>query len=133
MNWNLIRVLFPRWAFFEKIGHRFDLEFKVTGSHDWNKIDFSQTRQPLSFFINPEANLAMAHVNIIEHFVSDLQDSPKTNPLELRTYPLLSSLILEKVKLYEFDASSLQFRILARKGKEIEPLFYSNILKVKTS
>lgn len=131
MKIQLFRALFPRWDFFDKIGHRFDLEFKTEGSNSWNDIEFSQKRTPLGFFLNPETNLAMAQVNIIEHFVSDLQDSPQEDPQNFTSYKLLSALVKQKLTAYEFNSTSVQFRVIARKNELKEAIFYSNFFKVK--
>ena len=68
--------------------------------------------------------MALAQMNIIEHFVSDLQDS-KENPT---SYKLLISLV--KVKLAELGINNqkIQFKIISMTESETDDVFVSEMV-----
>ena len=132
---NLIRALFPRWSFFDRIGHHFELEFKVQNSRDWQKISFDQDRKAFSLFVNPAVNLAMAQVNIIEHFMGEISDLQRINSevdskdvQDLTTFRLLRSLIEVKLEAFEIPAGPFQFKILACSPEEKLDVYISDWL-----
>lgn len=120
---NLIRAVFPHWNFFDRISHSFELEFKTAISHQWQRISFDQKREIFSLFINPNCNMVLAQMNIIEHFVSDLQDS-KDNKT---SYKLLTSLVRVKVNELGIKDQKIQFKIVSVMENKMDDLFVSEI------
>lgn len=130
---HLIRAVFPRWNFFDQVAYNFELEFKVKDASNWSPIQFYQKRQPLSLFLNTQTNMALAEVNIIEHFAKDIQDLQNKNALvhsrdihKLVSYKLLKSLIEIKLQDYELPSSSVQFKIVARNTQESLDIYISD-------
>jgi hypothetical protein len=123
---NLFRALFPRWNFFDQISHRFELEYKTSKSGQWQKISFDQKRTLLSPLINPSYNLALAQINIIEHFVSDLEER-KNNQT---SYKLLLSLVKVKLLALGISKEKIQFQVVAVLKNEREIIFTSEKVEI---
>jgi hypothetical protein len=130
---NLIRALFPRWNFFDRVGHHFEIEIKIKDSSVWQKISFEQERRSFSLFVNPMMNLALAQVNIIEHFVSDLGDLQKVRAeiesreiQALTTFKMLLALLQVKMKDFEIGPAAFQFKILACSPSEKSDVYISD-------
>lgn len=77
--------------------------------------------------------MALAQVNVIEHFAQDIQNLQSVNPLidskevqGLTSFRLLKSILEEKMQDFEFAASSIQFKIVARSPDEIMDLYISD-------
>lgn len=134
---NLIRALFPNWNFFDQVAYSFELEFKVPGGVHWEPISFYQPRKAFSLFLSPQSNMALAQVNVIEHFAQDIQTLQLENPLidskdvqRLTSYKILKSILEEKLKIFEFDSASIQFKVIARSPHEVLDLYISDIISV---
>ncbi|MBC7538392.1 MAG: hypothetical protein H7281_06200 [Bacteriovorax sp.] len=117
---NLIRAMFPNWNFFDRIAYGFELEFKVKNSYKWERISFDQKRLPLGLFISPNCSMALAQVNILEHFARDIQElqAIKTEihskDLEdLTTFKMLRSILRVKLNESGFEDKVIQFKIVA--------------------
>ena len=130
---HLLRALFPKWSFFDQVAYKFEVEFKVAGSSNWIPITFFQTRQPLGLFLNPQVNMALAQVNIIEHFAHDIQLLQQRNDQirskdvhKLTSYKLLHSLLYVKLKEFDLDPRTIQFKIVARSPQETVDVFISD-------
>jgi hypothetical protein len=123
---NLFRAIFPRWNFFDQITHRFELEYKTSKTSQWQKISFDQKRALLSPIINPSCNLALAQINIIEHFVSDLEEGSRTQT----SYKLLLSLVKIKLSALGIHSEKIQFQVVAVLKDEREIVFTSEEVKV---
>ena len=130
---NLIRAIFPNWNFFDKVAYNFEVEFKVKDAKVWEKISFDQTRQSLGLFVNPDCTVALAQVNIIEHFAKDIQDLQDEDSFvdskdvqNLTTFKMLRSLISAKLQEYDFQESALQFKIVACSPNEKIDVYISD-------
>jgi len=130
---NLIRALFPKWNFFDQIAYHFELEFKVPGAHEWSAISFQQTRKRLSLFLNAEVNLALAHMNILEHFAEDIQALQTNSPLipsrdiqQLTTFKMVRSLLRLKLQQFESQPDVVQFKLTAKNPNESVDLYISD-------
>ncbi len=137
---NLIRALFPNWNFFDRVAFSFELWFKVRGSVKWEVISFEQTRQPFGLLLNPDVNIALAQINIVEHFTKDIQDLQSLNPLihsrdvqNLSTFKMLRSLIEVKLKDFEVSTSEIQFKVVAINPKEKIDLYISDWINVESA
>lgn len=136
---NLIRALFPKWSFFDRIASHFHLEFKIPGVNEWTPISFEQNRKFFGLFINHECNLALAEVNIIEHFAQDVQELQMQNPRvhskevqRLSTFKMLSALLQYKLKKFELEADQVQFKISAVSPSEEIVIYISDWIGLKT-
>lgn len=123
---NLFRAIFPRWNFFDQISHRFELEYKTSNSKQWQKISFDQTRTIFSPLINPSCNLALAQINIIEHFVTDLEEGNK----EQTSFNLLLSLVKVKLATLGVNQGEIQFQVVAVFKDEKDVVFTSEKVKL---
>ena len=129
---NLIRALFPKWNFFDRIAYTFELQYKLKSSNSWQKIVFEHNYSTLGLFVNEKYNLSLAHFNIVEHFASDIQDpyfSESAAP-DLPTYKLLKSLLAVKISELGLSESDLQFKIVAVSSKENFDLYTSRSIKI---
>jgi hypothetical protein len=66
---NQFRALFPKWSFFDRVASPYILEIKI--QEEWQHFQFDQKRTWYSLFVNPDLNLALAQVNLLEHFIQD--------------------------------------------------------------
>lgn len=123
---NLFRAIFPRWNFFDQISHRFELEYKTSKTSQWHKISFDQKRTLFSPIINPSCNLALAQINIIEHFVSDLEEGSENQT----SYKLLLSLVKVKLSALGIRSEKIQFQVVAVLKDEREIVFTSEMVEV---
>ncbi len=114
---SLIRALFPNWNFFDRIAYSFELQFQIESESEWQTISFSQKRNWYNLFFNPECNMALAQINIIEHFARDLQEVrlqfdsvlAEEKIQNLTTFRLLKSLLNNRPS----PGQSLIFKIVA--------------------
>lgn len=84
--------------------------------------------------------MALAQVNVIEHFSQDIQDLQSLNPLvdskdvqQLTSFKLLKTILEVKLQEFEFSSSTVQFKIVAHSPDEIIDLYISDWIPVKTS
>jgi len=107
-----IRVLFPKWNFFDQLGHRFHLKYRESNSSNWSLLEFKSDRTFINFFFNPTHNLTLAQINIIEHFARDVQLHEPNQIESLVSFKLVKS--LTEAYLPAFSKSdSFQFLIEA--------------------
>ncbi|MBX3041017.1 MAG: hypothetical protein KF789_09960 [Bdellovibrionaceae bacterium] len=120
---SLIRAIFPRWDFFDRIAYHFDLEYETDSKKTWEKISFEQRLSPLNLLFNADVNEALAQMNVIEHFAGDVQRLGDSEHAEsLTSYKLLRSLVWEKVPS---PLASLRFRVVAVNPDERLVLYVS--------
>jgi hypothetical protein len=125
MKIQFFRSLFPHWNFFDRIGYAFDLEVKSQGSSTWQKVVFRQKRTLLGLFFNPDDNLTLSEVNILEHFAGEVQDSTPSNTINLATYKMIKSLLE-----LQFGKISLQFKIVGSNKMEKVDIYVSDLIKL---
>ncbi len=90
--------------------------------------------------LNPECNLNLAKVNVIEHFAQDIQSLTlelkqisKQDLLKKASYLMLIEIIKVELSKFEIDQSDFQFKVTAIKDSEEVDLFFSDwISLVKT-
>ncbi len=126
---SLIRALFPRWDFFDRIDYCFELQFKSGAVADWQKISFDQERKLRDLVFNPQCNLAMAQINILEHFAHDVQEF-KNKDLKIKSLTSLKmTKSLLKIKLIELGimSGSAQLRLVAIGPNEKVNLYTSEV------
>lgn len=135
---NLLRALFPKWNFFDQIAYSIELEFKVPGANEWTPVSFRQTRQFLSLFLNTETNLALAHINILEHFAEDIQVLKAHDPMihssdvqRLTTFKMVKSLLQIKLQDFELPSQTVQFKVLARNPDDVVDLYVSDWIQLE--
>ncbi|XGC80635.1 hypothetical protein ACES2L_15010 [Bdellovibrio bacteriovorus] len=123
---NLIRVLFPNWNFFNQVAYEFNLWVLAPGATDWTLLSFDQKRKVLGVFVNPEVNLALAKLNLLEHFAQDLQsDLADEDVTQLTTYRMVKSLVTEKLIELKIDPKA-RFKLVANNPSETLDLFVSD-------
>ena len=115
LHW--LRVLFPRWNFYDQVAYHFDLEFQI-GERDWTRIPFVEARRRFGLFLNPSVNLTLAHVNILEHFAQDVHS--------VTTYQMLLSLLRVKFQEFGLNPESFRFRVIALRPNERIELYVSD-------
>ncbi len=137
---NLIRALFPTWNFFDQVQYQFGVEIKVPDLDRWEPLSFNQSRQAFNMALNGSANLAMAQVNVIEHFARDIQelllDSPLVESRQVRSltsFKLISALLKVKMQEYEVSPNSLQFKVVAIRKDEILDIYISDWIPCSVS
>lgn len=84
--------------------------------------------------------MALAQINIVEHFAKDIQDLQSLNPLihsrevqSLSTFKMLRSLIKVKLKDFEISTSEIQFKIVANNPKEKIDLYISDWINIESA
>lgn len=117
---NLTRALFPRWDFYDRPGAQVHLEVKLLNSADWRRVSFAQKRRLFAVFVNPDYNMALAQISLIEQFVESLRElqmgGKKCLPEEV--FRLSSYVMLCAVVRASVGDQAAQFRILAARGEE---------------
>ena len=117
---KLVRSLFPKWNFFDKLAHTFELHYKAQADQDWRCISFDQIHNIKNIVFNPTVNLALAQFNVVEHFSTDVQELGFSNSLvtettlqNLSSYRLMKSLIAVKLQEAKETSNRFQFKIVA--------------------
>ncbi len=70
---NLIRVLFPRWSFFDQVETVVIVEAKPQGGQAWVSLSSESKPAVGALLYNAETNLSHAYENILREFLRDLQ------------------------------------------------------------
>ncbi|HRO66290.1 MAG TPA: hypothetical protein PL182_01855 [Pseudobdellovibrionaceae bacterium] len=127
---SLIRAVFPRWDFFDRIAYQFDLEFQKDSASSWERLSFQQNQTLRGLFINTDLNEALAQMNLLDHFARDVQELQKPDEAPaLTSYRLVESLLWEKAPP---AASKLKFRLVAVSPKDRMILYASSWLRRPT-
>jgi hypothetical protein len=129
----LIRALIPRWNFFDHVNYQFELEFKIAEAQSWEKVTFHQKKDLFGLLVNPETNIDMAKINIIEHFAYDIQDiGARHSQLRfkdvqrLTSFKLLKALLELKIQSFVISNRTIQFKIVAANLKERKDIYISD-------
>lgn len=86
----------------------------------WQIYAWDHSLKPWSLFSNGTHNLGLAHFNILEHFVHDLQKT-ESNVENLTSYRLLSSFLSHELTTRWPDTLQIQFQIrIFQKSEKIE-------------
>ena len=128
-----IRALFPRWNFFDFVGFNFQVSFKVPDQNHWEILSFDVERKSLGLMLNPECNLVLAKVNVVEHFAEDIQmltlESDQISQQDLQkkaSYLMLVEIVKLELSKFEIYQSVFQFKVTAIKDSEEVDLFFSD-------
>lgn len=124
---SLIRAIFPRWDFFDRIAYHFDLEYETERDGSWERISFRRRFSLFHLFINTDLNEALAQMNLLDHFAHDVQslDRPE-DATSLTSYKLVSSLVGAKAPA---AVSPPRFRLVAVSPTDRIVLFVSPRLR----
>lgn len=123
-------MIFPSWNFFDFVGDQIEVKFKLSEYMTWQKYSWDHEPSAIGILFNPNHNLSLAHYNIVEHFVSDIQTDFKA--LEsYSSYKLLCSFLGEDFFQRWPDTSQFQFKIVVHKESEKIDLFTSAWIPVK--
>lgn len=137
---GLIRSLFARWNFFDRVAYHFELDFRLTEASGWERISFDLRRRPLGLLLNPEATFAHAQGNLLEHFALDVQslvamdgkvDSADVDALT--TFRMIKALVETKLRAAGAPSEIFQFRLSARDDSGEFPVYVSDWLKAEPS
>jgi hypothetical protein len=129
----LVRVLFPRWNFFDRVGYQLVLDVKQTGGNSWLPLAFNASRSMGGLFINPEVTRLHAEMTTLENFVQDVQplidhegkvDSKRVKALT--SFKMVRSMVLKRLMVSRAD--QVQFRVSAKSGDEIVVIYVSDVL-----
>jgi hypothetical protein len=131
MSLELIRVIFPRWNFFDRVGYQLLLEVKQLGTKEWVPLAFEATRSLGALFVNPEATRLHAEMTTLENFVQDVQklvdpegkvDSDRVKMLT--SFKMVRSLVMNRLMVTSAD--EIQFRVSAKTPEESVVLYVSD-------
>lgn len=83
--------------------------------------------------LNPECNLVLAKVNVVEHFAEDIQmltlESDQISQQDLQkkaSYLMLVEIVKLELSKFEIYQSVFQFKVTAIKDSEEVDLFFSD-------
>lgn len=112
---NFLRILFPTWKFFNRLGTVPELLYRMNGQVEWTPAFVKPNRTFFNLFLNPEGNLYLAKQSLVERL---LYDSQRTKNLEKEiSFQLLKNHIEHLVK----ERSGKSYEILVRvKSVEID-------------
>lgn len=115
---NLIRVLFPKWSFFDQAGSAYVLEAKVASSRNWTELQSTLNKPVGALFHNPTINLHHACENLVHEFVSELAPALKgessLSPEDLENmivFRQISAWVQLKLQESGFNHGRYQFRL----------------------
>lgn len=120
------------WSFFDRTGDDIELRFKLSENMTWQKWRLEKELSPVGLFFNPEINLSLAHYNIFEHFIADLQFAD-TGAEHLTSYKLLRSLLSVDLTARFPDTVQFQFKVMAIKESKPIDLYTSSWVQVEKS
>lgn len=123
----LIRSVFPRWNFFDHIGYQFHLKYRTSESASWTFVDFQSKRTWKDLFFNPNHNLTLAQVSLIEHFAQDVQTHEHKQVPSLDSFRMVRALI--ELEILSDSTSSFQFALEASQNTSQVELYFSPWLK----
>ena len=115
---DLLRALFPKWNFFDQVGHSIFLEYRGSESSSWQRVSFEVPRQNAGLFVNAEVNMKLAQIHVLEQFVQ--------NPENESSLKILQSLL--KTKISGLD--KVQFQLLVDLEEEANIIYQSAWLAV---
>lgn len=108
----VLQAITPSWKFFEEVGHIPHLSIRI--GDDWMEWQPQYKRGFGEFFINPQGNVELAKVTLLERFVEAIQEADELAPERLLMgldYKLVQALARDVLKEKSPMATTLQFRI----------------------
>jgi len=132
---ELLRVIFPRWNFFDRVRYQLVLEVKQFGTKEWLPISFNAARTTGGLFINPEVTRLHAEMSLLENFAQDVQKLVDSNGQvesarvqALTSFKMVRSLVVNRLMVA--SEADVQFRISAKAGHESVVLYVSDTVEV---
>lgn len=127
---DLIRILFPKWSFFDQLGYRFHLKFRESDSSKWTFVHFeSPGPSVLKLFFNPTHNLTLAQISAIEQFSREVQINDPENANQLDSFKLVKAITEFYIEKYFSSVETFQFKIEAHSKNSKVDLYTSAWLK----
>lgn len=130
LHW--LRLLFPKWNFFDRPGLSFSLWTRSSHLEDWKSpLSFKQPRRFGSLFFNPRLNQALAQKTLIEQFCldlaeSDLDPNDKGVVEQLASFRMLSS--LARLGHDSPEPTAFQLKIVGQRKNETFEIYESSNL-----
>jgi hypothetical protein len=115
-----LRVLFPKWSFFDQLGHRFYVKYQTAENKNWTRLEFKSQWKLLNFFCNPIHNLTLAQMSAIDQLARDVQSHDQDEIPYLNSFLIIKSIVATYT-----EAASFQFAIEASKDKSRTILYTS--------
>jgi hypothetical protein len=125
----LLRVLLPSYRFFDDVFDAPLLRVRAGAAPGAGELVDALTppaRRPRQLVWNPEGNLHLAHVSLLERLVNDLADAGPLGLAEARTLPahrMVEALVEERAEALGLLGPWLQFEL--RYGDEADDVFVS--------
>lgn len=116
---SLFRALFPSWRFFEDTTEVPVLFYRVAASNEkfgqWRPGLKKPNRHWYSIFLNPEGNLFLAYVGLLEQLLHDAAEIPPEQAERLAdsvSYQLTKNLVLQQIlETHRSENLRFQFKI----------------------
>lgn len=115
---DLLRALFPKWSFFDQVGHSIFLEYRGSEDSSWQRVRFETSRKKMGLFVNSEVNFTLAQIHILEQFAQ--------NPENESSLCLVQSLLKEKIT----NLNKVQFRLVVLMDEHLNIVYQSGWLLV---
>lgn len=127
-----LRAFFPNWKFFHAIGYAPRIYAQIKNREgqwsDWQVIYPRVKRNPWHVFHNPRVNIHLANQNLVEHFVSDLNQLPSgSDARQLVTYALICRLVQSFAAQHPEGCLSYRFEIRMEMPKLNSPLIPEDV------
>jgi hypothetical protein len=96
-----LRVFFPSWRFFGSLGSVPKLFYRLSQNANWIQVPTKPPPRKISqILLNPEGNLYLAKLALIDQFLDELNDC---TPEQTKTLPILKSLISTETGSQNFE------------------------------
>lgn len=122
---SLIRSLFPRWDFFDRIAYDFRLQLRDSRG-TWIESTEDSSLSWGNIFLNPTHLRILAENNVVEHFARDVQElsGESEKIVTLTSYRLLKDVVMERTKSFGLSGEP-EFRVMAIGPNEELEIFHS--------
>ena len=113
---SLFRSLLPSWKFFDDVGYiprlYYRFSFGGQGFGYWNEWTPRYDRTLFSFFVNPEGNLTLAYVTLLENLMLEIKDAESAEAVSTSTsYRLVEEFVRQLIKDVQPRPMMFQFRL----------------------
>lgn len=113
---QLSRVIFPNWGFYDQVGDQFQLLIIDKATQKTFVADFHFELKPVNFLFNSINHVKMAEKNVLEHFIADIQSCDNQDLIsQLSSYKILIEIIKSRTS-NKFDC--FKFQVLFKKNTE---------------
>jgi hypothetical protein len=111
----LLRSFLPNWRFYSAPGPAPRLFFRTMSGGKWSdwQIIFPRIRRKLHHLIfNPEVNLRLTEMNLVDHLANDLNDCTKPSDIADKvSYHMVECLVRQNLAASNISCSHFQFRV----------------------